>query len=221
MKVPAKATLDVKCEIEGPLKVRIIDASLNARGFERKLRQYLIASIRTRGVTLESVKSPQQPAEFFAALAQPGDFNCLLLIAHGQVETEAHGCLARLRRWWYGRKVLKVRISGLLCPWLLLGEANADLTDKMVFLAVCGGHCPDSIWTWVTEKHLALVLVASARSVERKEVEAVFPPVLGDLNRLATFTPEDVDLAVKRHNAADAFVVTSAVGIHHKQPVDQ
>lgn len=217
MKIPARAQIDVKCEVTGPPVVRIIDATLDANTFEYDLTRALDKEIKARGISVESVSFPKKPSDFFAELGAGGAFNTLLLVAHGEVEPS--GCLATLLTWvarLRGRSPSRhVEVSGLLCPWLLLGKANADLTDKIVLLAVCGGHCPDSTWTWVTDDHLALLLVASRRAVTNGEVLAVFPSVLEEFRGGSVITPEDLDSAVRRHNVDGAFEVFSGVGIHH------
>jgi hypothetical protein len=215
MKVAARTEIEIKCEVVGPPAVRIIDATLNSKGFEDRLTKSLEREIQRAGVTVRDVFYPKNPSDFFAALAAPGEFNVLLLVAHGQVAPT--GCIAAIKAWFaklLGReRALQVRVAGLLCPWQLLGAANAELTDKMVFLAVCGGLCPDSTWTWVTDQHLALLLVASRRSVTGNEVLGVFPRVLDDLKGHASISPEDLDAAVKKRNVKNAFEVFSGVGI--------
>ena len=97
-----------------------------------------------------------------------------------------------------GTRATDVLITELRCPWLLIGAAPADLRDKLVMLAVCGGHCPDTIWTFVRDDHLALFLVASPTSVAAADVLAVFPPFLEQFKTSTEMTPEDAQRVLEQ-----------------------
>lgn len=215
MRTAAKKELEVRTEVAGPTTVRIIDATLDGHGFEYAMTKRLESAIRASGVPVNTVDFPKTPAEFFDALATRDSSNTLILVAHGEVERP--GCWARVRAWVSRLRgtepALRVEVAGMVCPWQLLGNAEADLTDKMIFLAVCGGHCPDSTWTWVTNQHLALLLVASRRSVTSHEVLEVFPKALQELKNSRAIAPEDLDTAVKKHDPTRAFEVFSGVGL--------
>ncbi|MFO0615273.1 MAG: hypothetical protein U0414_21955 [Polyangiaceae bacterium] len=106
--------MDIVAEITTPLRARIIDATLNARRFEAELARRLKIDIAEHGGVVESLSSPTDPSSFHDALGASGEFNCLILIAHGQVE--GIGCMSRLRRWWHGRPLLKSDLRAYCRP---------------------------------------------------------------------------------------------------------
>ncbi|MFO0615274.1 MAG: hypothetical protein U0414_21960 [Polyangiaceae bacterium] len=64
----------------------------------------------------------------------------------------------------------------------------------------------------MSHKQLALMLVASERSVSAREVLSVFPPAIGDVAKLRSFSPDQLRDAMHKHDSSHAFRVASGVG---------
>jgi len=199
---------EVKGTIDSAPIVRIIDASLDEKGFEYDTTDATYEKLTASGVQIEgSPHYPKTTGEFFDALNGPGEFNTLLLVAHGEVTAGDNN-----------GEAVRVKTADLICPWLLLAQADAELQDKLVLLAVCGGLCDDTIWTFIRGNQLALFLVGSTEKVTGAEVEAFVPPFLAELKAVATsggsFNPEQVRQALEKCNPAanNKFDFYSGVG---------
>lgn len=199
--VPAKSSFVVETEVKGPLRVRLIDGTRNQNQFEHALTKDIEGSLRQRGVSVESMTFASTATEFLEALSKPGDFSCLLLVTHGEVSPPGAASPTR------------VEVGDQIVPWLLLAHVDANLKDKLVLLAVCGGYCSDAIWSLVHDGQLGLVLVGSEREVGRAEVMETFPDLLGYLGGRKRISPEAIESTRLALDRSKAFRVHSAVGL--------
>jgi hypothetical protein len=198
--------LEVRSTVVGEPRVRIINATNNVKGYENEMTEMLVTRLGWAEVPVERTSSPTTPSEFFAALGTGGEYNVLILIAHGGAKDGPKD-----------PKAIEVDLSGLAAPWLLLTGATAELGDKLVMLATCDGHCEDTVSTFVTDHHLALFLLASTRKVQPDEVYNVFPAILKTLKKEAkdtgSFCGETVERARRGNDSKNAYRVTSGVGL--------
>lgn len=198
--IPAKNSFVVKSNVMGPLRVRVIDSTRNANGFEYATTNAVVAQLLRDGVAVEKVSFPETADAFLRSFEEDGSFNCLLLVAHGEVSSP-------------GPKATNFLAGDAILPWLLLAHARAKLTDKLIMLAVCGGYCPDTIDTFVRDGHMGLLLLASRRSVYGYEIQYTFPSVLRQLASKQSISPEALQAALGAANPNSTFEVFSGVGI--------
>ncbi|WP_156041394.1 hypothetical protein [Chondromyces apiculatus] len=162
--------------------------------------------LRNDGVEVERVSFPSKWAEFLDACEAQGEFNVLILVAHGEVKDDD-----------LESTPVHTELTGTVVPWAALAQANIELNDKLVMLASCGGYSKDTVDAFVRTGQLALYLLASKREVTPDEVLAVFPRVLKELqkeaNREGSFSGEQLEAARERCDVTNAFMVTSGVGI--------
>jgi hypothetical protein len=170
----------VRATVAGPLKILVLDATCNKKGFEHDLSRRVHAALQAGGI---GVSGPpvfaRGPGEIEDALQ--ADFSLLLYVAHGGA-----------RR---GKDSATVQAGEFDTNWYYLQHLKLNLKDKMVCLCVCHGSNADSLETILRGEQLALIMVGPRALLDANEAEAFFPDFL---KRLHEMSPGDIDPNVVR-----------------------
>jgi hypothetical protein len=186
--------------LAGPLRVLIVDASLDDQGFEYSTSKYIFNELVSRGVMVNPVVRPKHFRDISSAINST-EFTALIYVAHGNPAG-----LFRAGTVQMG--------DANDMAWQLFGESGVLLTDKLVVFVVCDSDSPDMRDSVLEGSALAYAAVASEGRLSRQEAEAFVPAFFDALNKVshATIDPLEIVRITAEHGALANWKMRAAIG---------
>ena len=154
----------VNTSVAPPHSLLVVDATLDAKGFEYSMTDSVVALLLSKAVTLRTPNplKPRSLSAFLSVIPANAGFSSLLLVAHGTP-------------WANDDVGAYVRICGELVPWAFLGSADLKTEDRLVTLAICHGLNASSGEALIRTQNQALMVVGPTNVLTRSEVTAFIP----------------------------------------------